>query len=100
MRPTISSGSWNAGIGLIGFISGRRWRVAGVRTGVRALPPRDQHGSVPLAGRVGDEHNLWVVGGLGARGLVYHAWLGSLMARAVLSGDEAVLPEQLRRWQK
>ena len=80
--------------------SGRRWRVAGVRTGVRALPPRDQHGSLPLAGRIGGEHNLWVVGGLGARGLVYHAWLGSLMARALLSDDETVLPEQLRRWQK
>ncbi len=66
---------------------------------MRALPPRDQHGSLPLAGRVASEQNLWVVGGLGARGLVYHAWLGSLMARAVLNDDEAILPEQLRRWQ-
>ena len=79
---------------------GRRWQVAGVRTGVRALPPRDQHGSLPLAGRVPGEHNLWLVGGLGARGLVYHAWLGRLMARAVLSGDDMVFSEQLRRWQK
>lgn len=76
-----------------------RWRIAGVRTGVRALPPRDQHGSLPLAGRVDGEDNLWVVGGLGARGLVYHAWLGDVMAQAVLSGDEGIIPEQLRRWQ-
>lgn len=80
-------------------MSGCRWRVAGVRTGVRALPPRDQLGSLPLAGKIGSEQNLWVVGGLGARGLVYHAWLGKLMAQAVLSDDQSKIPEQLRRWQ-
>ena len=85
---------------LNGMTSGHRWRVAGVRTGVRALPPRDQHGSLPLAGRVDSERDVWVVGGLGARGLVYHAWLGSLVASAVLSSDESLIPEQLRRWQK
>ncbi len=72
--------------------------MAGVRTGVRALPPRDKYGSLPLAGRVGSKHNLWVFGGLGARGLVYHAWLGALMAKAVLSDDASVIPEQLQRW--
>ena len=66
---------------------------------MRALPPRDNHGSLPLAGRVDSNHSLWVVGGLGARGLVYHAWLGSMMAQAVLADDESLLPEQLRRWQ-
>ena len=76
-----------------------RWQITGVRTGVRALPPRDNQGSLPLAGRVNSKHRLWVVGGLGARGLVYHAWLGSAMAQAVLADDESVLPEQLRRWQ-
>ena len=83
-----------------GLTPGHRWRVAGVRTGVRALPPRDQHGSLPLAGRVDSERDVWVVGGLGARGLVYHAWLGSLVASAVLSSDESLIPVQLRRWQK
>lgn len=37
--------------------------------------------------------------GLGARGLLYHSWLGRLVAQAVLEGDEQVLPEELRRWQ-
>ena len=78
--------------------AGCRWRVAGVRTGVRALPPRDENGSLPLAGRLGSGHNLWVVAGLGARGLVYHAWLGALLAKAVLSNDASVIPEQLQRW--
>jgi len=38
------------------------------------------------------------VGGLGARGLVYHAWLGKLVAQAVVEGSDACLPTQLRRW--
>ena len=44
-------------------------------------------------------HSWWVVGGLGARGLVYHAWLGEHLARAVLARDESLLPVELRRWQ-
>ena len=77
-----------------------RWHITGVRTGVRALPPRDNLGSLPLAGRVDSKDRLWVVGGLGARGLVYHAWLGNAMAQAVLADDESLISEQLRRWQK
>ncbi len=38
------------------------------------------------------------MGGLGARGLVYHAWLGKLVAQAVVEGSDACLPTQLRRW--
>ena len=41
----------------------------------------------------------WVVGGLGARGLVYHAWLGEHLAQAVLAREESLLPAELRRWQ-
>ena len=33
----------------------------------------------------------WVVTGLGARGLVYHAWLGQRVARAVLADSEEPL---------
>ena len=41
---------------------------------------------------------FWVVGGLGARGLVYHAWLGKLVAAAIVARDEKLLPAQLLRW--
>ena len=40
----------------------------------------------------------WIVGGLGARGLVYHAWLGKLLAQAILEDSEDGLPCQLLRW--
>ena len=106
------------------------WRVEAVRAGVRALPLRGADGSVPYAGRVlsdsctsggassgdggGDGEpaaahgsagaagmpSCWVVGGLGARGLVYHAWLGRLVAAAVLAGSEAALPPELLRWRE
>ncbi len=38
--------------------------------------------------------------GLGARGLVYHAWLGQLLAEAVVADDEALLPQPLTRWKR
>lgn len=44
-------------------------------------------------------YRWWVVGGLGARGLVYHAWLGELIAQAVLNDSEEGLPKELLRWQ-
>ena len=42
----------------------------------------------------------WVLAGLGARGLTYHAWLARHMAAAVLADDEGLLPRELRAWQK
>ena len=36
--------------------------------------------------------------GLGARGLVYHAWLGALVAQGVLDGSEQHIPAELLAW--
>jgi hypothetical protein len=44
-------------------------------------------------------HRWWAVTGLGARGLVYHAWLGTVLANAVIADDESVLAPELLRWQ-
>lgn len=41
----------------------------------------------PFAGRVKD--NLWVLTGMGSRGLLYHAYLGKLLAEALLTGTES-----------
>ena len=99
LMPGLAVGSWP---GM------QAWQPLKVRSGVRALPPRTAEGSIPLAGRLSDpaviegrQHQceLWVIGGLGARGLVYHAWLGQLIAEAVLTGSDAKLPSQLKRWQ-
>ena len=97
------------------------------RSGVRALPPRTALGSIPIVGKlspscppdaVGSSPSLeaqtgspasshtkapnwWIVTGLGARGLVYHAWLGLKVARGVVSGDEGAMGregEELLGW--
>lgn len=49
-------------------------------------------------GRTG--RGYWVFVGLGARGLVYHAWLAQLLAAAVVADDESLLPPELREWQQ
>ena len=84
------------------------WRVDVVRYGVRANPPRSNLGSLPLVGRIAaasddaddakpsEKKNWWDVGGLGARGRVYHGMLGAIVAAAALSGDDALVPPELR----
>lgn len=43
----------------------------------------------PIACRV--QGNLWALIAMGSRGLLYHAYLGKLLAQAVLTGDESKL---------
>lgn len=56
------------------------------------------HGGNPVDGHSRQQPALWVLAGLGARGLVYHAWLGAQVAAAVLAGDESVLAPELCAW--
>ena len=80
------------------------WRIRSVRSGVRAMPTRTHQGSIPYAGRLTDEvqENCWIIAGLGARGLVYHALLGELTSAAVLGNadNETAFAEypELTRW--
>ncbi|BBH08552.1 FAD-dependent oxidoreductase family protein [Prunus dulcis] len=82
------------------------WSFAGARAGLRAMPPLTPHGSLPLLGCVNDivgenlTSNYWLFGGLGSRGLLYHGWLGKLMAEAVLSCREELIPDELTSWKK
>ena len=82
------------------------WKFAGARAGLRAMPPLTPHGSLPLLGCVDDivgknrSSNYWLFGGLGSRGLLYHGWLGKLMAQAVLSCNEELIPHELTSWKK
>ncbi|XP_073044164.1 uncharacterized protein [Primulina eburnea] len=80
------------------------WTVAGAVAGVRAMPPLTAEGSLPLLGCVDEFVNgthackYWLFTGLGARGLLFHGWLGKLMAQAVLSRNEDLLPSELTSW--
>ncbi|XP_056692341.1 uncharacterized protein [Spinacia oleracea] len=82
------------------------WTIMGAQAGVRAMPPLTPQGSFPLLGCIDElvggnsSSKYWLIGGLGARGLLYHGWLGKLTAQAVLSSNEGVLPPELTFWKK
>ena len=99
------------------------WQAAAVRSGYRAIPQRTAEGSIPYAGKLNSNtdipvdgsgsstsveldsdadgsRNWWVVGGLGARGLVYHGWLGKFVADGMLAKNDEQLPIQLKRWKE
>lgn len=70
------------------------------------MPPLTVHGSLPLLGSVngalgsedGSGCRYWVIAGLGSRGLLYHGLVGKLMAQAVVSSDESIIPSELVSW--
>lgn len=82
------------------------WTFTGAKAGLRAMPPLTPHGSLPLLGCINDviggnyACNYWLFGGLGSRGLLYHGWLGKLIAQAMLCSNEEVIPIELTSWKK
>ncbi|KAH9534485.1 hypothetical protein CY35_17G008100 [Sphagnum magellanicum] len=79
----------------------KQWEVTGLQAGVRAMPPRTSLGALPLAGCINTlvqpklDTDCWLIGGLGSRGLIYHAWLGELVAAAIVSGIDTIVPQEL-----
>ncbi|KAL0345672.1 UNVERIFIED_CONTAM: hypothetical protein Sradi_4398500 [Sesamum radiatum] len=82
----------------------KNWTVTGAVGGLRAMPPLTADGSLPLLGCIDDyvvgseTCKYWLFTGLGARGLLFHGWLGKLLAQAVLSHDENLIPFELTSW--
>jgi len=84
----------------------RKWEFVRASAGLRAMPPLTVHGSLPLLGSVngalgsedGSGCRYWVIAGLGSRGLLYHGLVGKLMAQAVVSSDESIIPSELVSW--
>ncbi|KAL0427654.1 UNVERIFIED_CONTAM: hypothetical protein Slati_2940200 [Sesamum latifolium] len=82
----------------------KNWTVTGAVGGLRAMPPLTADGSLPLLGCINDYVDgsqtckYWLFTGLGARGLLFHGWLGKLLAQAVLSHDENLIPFELTSW--
>ncbi|KAK1395927.1 DAO domain-containing protein [Heracleum sosnowskyi] len=82
----------------------KNWKYITAKAGLRAMPPLTSHGSLPLLACI-DEYligkqtcKFWLFTGLGSRGLLYHGWLGKLMAQAVVSCSEDVFPPELVAW--
>jgi len=81
-----------------------KWDFVHARAGIRAMPPLTANGSLPLLGcldeMIGKKSNckFWLVGGLGARGLLYHGLVGKLTAKAAISCDESIIPSEFTCW--
>ncbi|CAI7912545.1 unnamed protein product [Closterium sp. NIES-54] len=57
-----------------------------------------EDGSVAPAAPPGP--SVWIVGGLGSRGLIYHGWVAKHAAAAAVGGDEGLLPPELLWWKQ
>lgn len=77
-----------------------QWIPEEAFSGVRALPPRSTIGSIPIAAEVKgcpEGKSAWVLTGLGSRGLLHHAFLGRVLARAVVAECDLQIPGLARR---
>ncbi len=63
--------------------------VIRTRAAFRATTPNH----LPIVGRASDSTYFFT--GLGSKGLLYHAWIGKRIARAMLTGDEKHFPPEL-----
>lgn len=77
-----------------------KWTVRNTQTGIRAIPPRSEQGSVPITCKVEgtpDGRLCWLLTGLGGRGLLYHAFLGRCLAHSVIAGVDKHIPGDARK---
>lgn len=61
----------------------------------RAAFRASSHNHLPVVGKVSDKFYFFT--GLGSKGLLYHAWVGKRVARALLTGDTKHFPSKIYR---
>lgn len=80
--------------------------LTAISRGVRLVTERSNLGRLPIVGRhpqflptsergQDTSKGVWVLTGLGSRGLVYHALMAQYLSRAILSNDETIIPTEL-----
>lgn len=65
-----------------------------VSSGIRLVTERTNLGRLPIVGKLSDR--VWVLTGLGSRGLVYHALMAQYLTQAIISNDESLIPQPLQ----
>lgn len=65
-------------------------QVLECRAGVRAAC---QNSLFPLVGKVSDKY--WYVTGLGSKGLLFHGFIGDILAKAILNNDPSLIPDEM-----
>eukprot|EP00981_Chlorochromonas_danica_P001713 scaffold369_cov177-Ochromonas_danica.AAC.46 len=63
-------------------------RETGTSSAVRLSTDRSIEGRLPIVGRHPGFDNVWVLAGLGSKGLIYHALMADYLSQAILSNDE------------
>lgn len=64
-----------------------------LRQGIRATCSQNRH--LPIVGFLQD--NIWLMTGMGSKGLLYHSYLGYLLAKAILHQTPNAIPLELRK---
>ena len=59
--------------------------------GIRAMPPTER--AFPYLGKVQEKY--WFVTGLGSKGLLFHGYLGDILAQAILADNPSLIPPEL-----
>jgi glycine/D-amino acid oxidase-like deaminating enzyme len=65
-----------------------------VSSGIRLVTERTNLGRLPIVGKLSDR--VWVLTGLGSRGLVYHALMAQYLTNAIINNDESLIPQPLQ----
>jgi glycine/D-amino acid oxidase-like deaminating enzyme len=62
--------------------------------GVRVLSERTQFGKLPKVGNIRD--NVWVITGMGSRGLLHHIYVGKILIEATMESNrkKEIIPKQ------
>ncbi|RYG69800.1 FAD-dependent oxidoreductase [archaeon] len=65
-------------------------------SGIRLVTERTNLGRLPIVGQHPDQKQVYVLSGLGARGLVYHALMADYLVEAIITGNLDVIPSCLQ----
>lgn len=90
----------------------KHYNVVSCNAGIRVMTERSNLGKIPVierfspsgayrsaggkSGNTRSKSNTWLMGGLGARGLIHHALAAHTLARAILEDDETLIPAEMR----
>jgi glycine/D-amino acid oxidase-like deaminating enzyme len=105
-------GSWDADVGHAKDIIGTSFKQHGLwpryfppleslnvqdlATSIRVVAPRCRHGRIPRAARHRLHDNVWMLAGLGSKGLIHHAVVAEAVIGAVIRNDANALPNEMK----
>ncbi len=72
------------------------YQLSGCTAGIRVMSERTNLGKVPIIARHPKHSSLWMIGGLGARGLIHHAYVANKLVLAIINGDINIIPNEMR----